>query len=310
MAAALIAFMVVRMHKKHNIGKKLVFIGSVTSDIGIALAQKYSKDGYSIAGTYRSKKLLHKLASLPNCYLYYCDFNDTKTIDQCVSQFAAKKLRWDTFISCAAMPQPLTSFFESDFEQWSQSVHVNAIEHLRFLHSVYPLRNANVTANVVFFAGPATNNAVKNFSAYAISKIMLIKMCELLDAENEDLNVFIVGPGWTRTKGHELILSDPDVSPEKYNETLNFLKSKAGTSMDDIYNCIRWLSAQGRKVAGGRNFSVVYDPWKGDLNSVLAAQLKSDTNMYKLRRYKNYLFSDRQAAKGDKYGKFITKTGI
>lgn len=264
--------------------KKVVYLSAITSDIGIALAKRYSREGYAIAGTYRSETLLPHLTPLHDCHLCFCDLADQKSIEDSVKQFAALGLRWETFISCAAWPPPMGRFFASDFDEWSQSVHINAIEQLRVLHSLYPLRNPEVVANVVFFAGPGTNNAVKNFSALTISKIMLIKMCELLDFENEDLNVFIVGPGWTKTKTHNVILSDPHVSREKYAETLKFMQSQEGTSMEDIYDSIRWLSEQGRQIAGGRNFSVVHDFWGFE---EMAETLRKDYNMYKLRRCRN-----------------------
>jgi len=116
---------------------------------------------------------------------------------------------------------------------------------------------------------------------------MLAKMCEFLDAENKDLNVFIVGPGWTKTKIHHTILSDKRTVKAKVLETRDFLKNKNGTSLDDIDECVDWLCAQGKPVAGGRNFSVVYDPWRKDKREKLKKALKSDPNMYKLRRSKN-----------------------
>ncbi|GAG88545.1 unnamed protein product [marine sediment metagenome] len=138
--------------------------------------------------------------------------------------------------------------------------------------------------NVVFFAGGGINKAVTKFSAYTISKIMLIKVCEFLDAENEDLNIFIVGPGWTMTKIHQLILKNIDRKDERYYKTKNFMTSKKGTSTDDIYNYIKWLCEQGRDVAGGRNFSVVYDKWRGKSGKELSIKLKKNPDMYKLRR--------------------------
>jgi NAD(P)-dependent dehydrogenase (short-subunit alcohol dehydrogenase family) len=264
--------------------RKVVFISSITSDIGIALAKRYSQDGYVVAGTYRSKELLPELANLPFSHLYYCDLEDKETINHVVSEFSQEGLVWDTFISCASIPNPLTKFFESNFDEWSYSIHINAIEQLRVLHAIYPFRSIGRVSNIIFFAGPGTNSSVKNFSSLTVSKIMLIKMCELLDAEYEDINVFIVGPGWTKTKAHERILSDPHVSPEKYKETLEFMKNKQGTSMDDIYECIRWLNDKGRNIAGGRNFSVVYDCWG---TNELAGALLTNPDMYKLRRCHN-----------------------
>ena len=264
--------------------RPVVFLSSITSDIGIALARHYAADGWTVAGTYRSKTLLPQLTALGIEHLYFCDLADPATIAQSTRAFAATGLRWDTFISLASLPPPLCGFFSGDFDRWSESVHVNAIEQLRQLHALHPLRRTGRVADVVFFAGPGTNGAPKDFSALTASKTILIKMCELLHAEAEDLNPFIVGPGWTRTKTHDLILADPDVSPDKKAETAAFLARGGGTPMAEIYESIRWLGAQGRDVAGGRNFSVVHDCWGSD---DLAAALRHDPWMYKLRRHGN-----------------------
>jgi NAD(P)-dependent dehydrogenase (short-subunit alcohol dehydrogenase family) len=159
------------------------------------------------------------------------------------------------------------------------------------LHNLYNYRNRSEISSAVFFAGPGVNNAVLNYSAYAVSKTVLIKMCELIDFENGDLNIFIVGPGWTKTKMHyETINEKEENVGDNYEKTVAFMKHNEGTSMDDIFYCINWLRDQNREISSGRNFSVVYDKWKGKESEKLAAALKSDINMYKLRRFKNDYF--------------------
>jgi NAD(P)-dependent dehydrogenase (short-subunit alcohol dehydrogenase family) len=264
--------------------QRVVFLSSITSDIGVAMAKRYVAAGSVVAGTYRATKLLPELSEIPAEHLFFCDLADRESIENSVAAFAATNLRWDTLVFLAAMPQPLAAFFHADFDVWSHAMHVNAIEQLRVLHAMFPLRASGGVCNVVFFSGPGTNKAVTNFSAAAASKHVLLKMCELLDAENPDLNVFIVGPGWTRTKTHNEILSDPCVSLEKKRETELFLAQNEGTSMDDIFRSIEWMCAQGREVAGGRNFSVVHDPWG---TGELASQLANDREMYKMRRSGN-----------------------
>lgn len=265
--------------------KRVIALVSMTSDIGTAITERYTKRGDTVIGTYRSDKILDKLTKLENCHPVYCDLSDKESIHKFAEAFKKTGLEWDTFISCPSNPLPLTSFFDGNFDEWSKSVHVNSIEQLRVLHELYPFRNKQKISNVVYFAGGGGSNAaVVNFSAYNAAKILLAKMCEFLDAENRDLNVFIVGPGWTRTKTHNLILENVDPSDERYRITKEFLATKEGTSMDDIFDCIEWLCKEGREVAGGRNFSVVYDKWKeGD---ELVRELKKDKNMFKLRRHR------------------------
>lgn len=264
----------------------LVFLSSITSDIGIALAHRYSKAGFRVAGTYRSTTLLPQLKSIPGVELFHCDLKSRESIDTSSQKFAHRGLRWNTFIALGAQPQPLTAFFKATFDDWEQAVHVNAVGQMRQLHRMHAAR-AEGNNSVVLFAGPGTNNAPADFSAAVVSKVFLIKMCELLDAENPDLNVFIVGPGWTKTKTHYEYLADPNVSKQKYEEVKAFIESNDGTPMDDIFRCIRWLEAQGRTVAGGRNFSVVHDQWRGEPSVALVAELTRDRDMYKLRRFKN-----------------------
>ncbi|MBI3955302.1 SDR family oxidoreductase, partial [Candidatus Gottesmanbacteria bacterium] len=219
--------------------------------------------------------------------LIKCDVADDSDIKQLMNYFFNKAVHWDIFMSCVGNLRPLTGFFQSKFNDWQKSVDINAISQLRILHGIYPLRNKKGISNAVFFAGGGVNSAVLDMSAYTVSKIMLIKMCEILDAECPDLNIFAVGPGWTKTKIHNHVFSGSDVSAQKRKETSDFLQNEKSTSLSDIYKCIMWLINAGRKISGGRNFSVVHDPWKGKSRTKLIQELERDPNKYKLRRYKN-----------------------
>jgi len=183
--------------------------------------------------------------------------------------------------------EPIGKFFKCDFDTWEQSIRVNSTAQLRLLHEIYPLRRKGSTCHVVFFAGGGTNNPFTNYSAYCAAKIMLIKICELLDDENKDLNVFIIGPGWVRTKIHNQTLNSRSAAGRNYERTLEFIRSKNnGTDYKDIYDCINWCIAQGRAVSGGRNFSVAHDIWHNG-GKALARQLRATHDKFKLRRFKN-----------------------
>jgi short-subunit dehydrogenase len=269
--------------------KKVVIIISISSDIGYALAKRYSELGYSLVGTYRSTRLLKKLNQIPNCHLFKCEILDKESITKFVKDFKKLNLLWDLFISCTGTQKPIGNFFENDFEEWSESIHINSIEPLRLLHNLYKYRNKDRINEIIFFAGGGgANKATKKYSAYTLSKIMLTKFCENLDFENEDLKVSIIGPGWVKTKMHyETINEDKEKVGENYKTTLNFMKNGTGTNMQDIFNCIGWICNQNKAVVGGRNFSVVYDKWKGKESEKLVKALKRNPDMYKLRRYKN-----------------------
>lgn len=273
-----------RSYKKQKHPKNIVIL-SISSDIGFYLGKKYLTDGNRVIGTYRNYGKLSKLGSFSSCSLIKCDLTNKKSIHEFIERFKKLNIVWDTFISCVGDLRPLKPFFKGDFEEWEASVEVNSLLQMQILHSLYPFRNIK-GSQVVFFAGGGVNKAVFSMSAYTISKIMLIKMCEFLDAENDDMSIFIVGPGWVKTKIHDAVLKNVDVSRVKYNETVKRLKGKDDVSLQKIYKYIRWLTSQDKKTVSGRNFSLAYDPLDEKGRNILANELLKDKDMYKLRRFK------------------------
>lgn len=255
--------------------KKRVFILSVSSDIGHALALEYVNNGYEVIGTFRQKELVTDLLPLKDkIHLLFCDATFPQSIELMINGFRTISKPWDIFVSCVGTMEPIGPFFSQDFDVWERSVTVNSNAQLRVLRELWPYRRQKQLCHAVFFAGGGTNGPLPNYSAYATSKIFLIKMCELLNSENPDLNVFIVGPGFLPTKIH--------CSQENF-----FLRSRGSDiSFKDIYNCINWCIAQGKEVSGGRNFSVVHDEWRNG-GQRLIEQLLKDENKFKLRRFRN-----------------------
>jgi len=275
------------MIKRQQKSKKSVFILGIGSDIGKELAERYLRQGCYVTGTYRHKGSVKNILSKQSISLIKCDIGSKSSIKECINKYKKSAKPWDIFISCVGTLEPIGKFFDCDFDSWERSIVVNAISQLRFLHAIYSLRHKGKVCHVVFFAGGGTNKPFNNYSAYCSSKIMLIKMCELLDDENRDLNVFIIGPGWVRTKIHAQTLNSRSSAGNNYERTLDFLRSKKpGTAYQDIYDCINWCIDEGALVSGGRNFSLVHDPWRKG-GAVLACQLRHHREKFKLRRLEN-----------------------
>ena len=267
--------------KSPGIPGKNVFLLGASADIGRALAERFVRDGYDVVGTSR------RGSAGPGLRFLACDVGDETSVRHAVEAYGALGRPWDLWLSCVGTMEPIGSFMETEFSAWEKSILVNSTGQLRVLHGLYPHRRRGQVCHAGFFAGGGTNGPFTCYSAYAAAKIFLIKMCELLDNEVQDLNAFIVGPGWVRTRIHEQTLENAATAGKNHERTSEFLKSGSpGTPMDDIYDCIRWCVSQGRDVAGGRNFSVVHDPWRAG-GSDLAGQLKGHPDLFRLRRFGN-----------------------
>jgi len=240
---------------------RVVIIG-LNSDIGYHLANKYASIGYEVLGTCRTNT-----ARVSKFNTYLRDVRDTGDIDR----FVSNCLEWDLFISAVGDLKPVGRFFDTDLGEWNRSINVNALAQLNILHKIYQYRNKDKVVDAVFFAGGGVSRPVVDYSAYTLSKVMLIKMCEIINDEYSDINPFIIGPSWVKTKIHQ------NTPPTAYNydTVTKFLASDNGTSMDDIFSFIEQIRAFG-KCAGGRNF-YIYD-------TLDKQRLEKDTTLLKLRR--------------------------
>jgi NAD(P)-dependent dehydrogenase (short-subunit alcohol dehydrogenase family) len=263
-----------------------IIILGVNADIGRNICKLYHNEGFNIIGTYRRDFPEYaELAQLESLKLVRCDLTNPDDIRHLADVVRAQNFGWTTVFSSVGTSEPIGRFFELDFDEWEQSVNINMNSQLRAIHALYPLRDASEIVNIALLAGGGTNNPFRCYSAYCVAKIGLIKMCELLDDEADDINIFILGPGFVKTKTHLETLKAAEKAESNYERVKQFCDSEdKGTKFEDIYKCLRWAESMGRETVGGRNLSVVHDQWGTDM---LAAELKRDINMYKLRRFRN-----------------------
>ena len=264
---------------------KTVLILGITSDIGRELAARFERDSWSVVGTHRPGTD-PKVPKGARWTLLNCDLSRKGSVNAATSRCHDMRLQWDLLVLAAGTVEPIGPYVEADADAWESGFSVNALAPLRFLRAVYDLRNRAGTPGVAMFSGSGTNGAAPSYSAYCASKIVLIKMCELLDAESADTSFFIIGPGIVRTKIHRQTLDAKARSGDNYRKVTDFLKSdKPGTSHDEIYACLKWCLEAGKAAVGGRNISLVHDEWRG--GSSLAAALRIEDALYKLRRHGN-----------------------
>jgi NAD(P)-dependent dehydrogenase (short-subunit alcohol dehydrogenase family) len=265
---------------------RTALILGITADIGRELGQRLVRDGWKVAGTYRNR--LPTDPAYSDFDLHPCDLASRESVERAVQVCHERNLIWDLLVVAAGTEEPIGPFFSCEADEWEKGISVNALAPLRFLRGVHDLRRPGA-AHVALFSGAGTNSSAPAYSAYCASKILLIKMCELLDAESSDTSFFIMGPGIVRTKIHQQTLNEPEKSGENHRKVVDFLHSgNPGSSHDEIYACLQWCLASGKTIVGGRNLSLVYDAWRPD-GSSLAKALKNEPNLYKLRRFGNHL---------------------
>ena len=265
---------------------KNIIIISISSDIGTALANRWIKRGWNIVGTYKTLSKNVENLQKRGCGLVYCDLLDENSILDANNKINNRCNSWDVLILCTGRLSPIGSFENCKFDDWEDSIKVNFINQIKFIHALLPNRNKDSINKpaVITFAGGGTNKATYNYSAYTVSKIALIKMTELLDAEIQDTKFTILGPGWVKTKIHEATISAGKLADDNFQLTLDKLANNECTPLEKIIDCFDWVIETDRKEVSGRNFSIVHDGWGTE---ELTKKLLENSNMFKLRRFGN-----------------------
>jgi len=263
---------------------KKILIAGIGSDIGFALAEYWLKQGHRVVGTFRERTVKIESFSSKLEGLSYCDFNDKKSISNCLSELGKVAHGWDALVVCPATMEPISLFEKTDIDAWIDSFSLNFLSIARFMHGALQFKSKVGRPAVINFAGGGSNSAPQNLSAYVCAKIALTKLTELLAAENLTVNFTILGPGWVKTKIHDEMLAASGASDMQISETKRRLEEGDFVPMERILFCCDWLLKSGQEVSG-RNFSAEHDLIG---NEKLNEFLKSNENFYKLRRYGNY----------------------
>jgi short-subunit dehydrogenase len=275
--------------------KKYIII-SITSDIGTELARSWLTNGNKVVGTFRNMNLgVEKLKSYEGLHLIVLDLMSSANYFRGTNDLLEVAADWDVLVFATGTQEPIGNFADLNFEDWSKGIEINLIKQLEILHRLLPLRKKSPrgeipTPTVLFFAGGGTNNSVVHYSSYTLSKIALIKMCELLDSEIPDVKFSIIGPGWVKTKIHQPTLEDGGVlTGDNYIKTKQMLDGVDCVSISSVVDSCNWIIEQDRKIVSGRNFSTKNDAWG---SKELIDALERNSEMYKLRRAFNNWLAD------------------
>jgi len=265
---------------------KRCIVISASSDIGLAVSRHWLSLGYAVSGTFRTGNADVESLRRAGAHLVHCDVSNRKSIAAACAELMTEAAPWDVLMVAPGTQEPVGLFQDCDFDAWETSITVNFTAQMRIVHTLLPVRRMGQEPGplVLLFAGGGTNNATLNYSAYTLSKIALIKACELLDAEIPDSRFAIVGPGWVKTKIHEATLRAGEKAGTNYARTLEKLGSDTCVPMVKVIECCDWCVQAPRAVISGRNLSLVFDAWG---NPEMDRLLIQDPDMYKLRRHGN-----------------------
>jgi NAD(P)-dependent dehydrogenase (short-subunit alcohol dehydrogenase family) len=217
--------------------------------------------------------------------VFFLDARDSISISSAMKLFMETAHDWDLLVLAIGSLNPVGRITNIDFEEWKESFEVNFVNQLLIIKTMIELSSSLSLKNrrILTFAGSGTNSAPKNFSAYTLSKIALIKATELLAAENPEYTFISLGTGWMKSPIHRQTINAGLLAGDAYFETLRRIENDHFGDPSQLMKFIDWfLECKDRRISG-RNISLQGDDWE---DPYFIESLVSSDDRFKLRRSK------------------------
>jgi len=169
----------------------IILITGITSGFGKAVAERLSREGHVVYGTYR-KDCEH----IPEVHYIKAEVTDEQSVREAVRAIIVREGRIDVFINNAGMgiggPLELTSI-----EDAQRQMDVNFMGLVRFIHFVLPIMREQRSGRIICFSSIGGLMGLPFQGMYSASKYAIEGFCESLRLEVRSLgiDVIVVNPG-------------------------------------------------------------------------------------------------------------------
>jgi NAD(P)-dependent dehydrogenase (short-subunit alcohol dehydrogenase family) len=247
------------------------------SELGLIAANHLISSGWQVFGTTRRE------SNVIEGKIFYCDLDCRTSIENALSLVFTELSHLDLVIISVGRLSPISPILDADFDVWSDAVSLNFVNQIFVIQQLLRHLAAHQKTGTKFltFAGSGTNSAPKNYSAYTLSKIALIKSMELFTAEHSEHFFLSLGTGWMNSAIHKQTLEAGSLAGDGYLETLRRIEENDFGDPKLYCAFLDWYIDVSDPRVSGRNIALQGDDWQ-------AVEFKSNLietqDSYKLRR--------------------------
>ena len=148
-----------------------------------------------------------------------------------------------------------------DLKKFEKTLKTNFFSNLIILQNILKLRKKSKRLSIILFSGGGVTSFRKNFSAYSISKIALVKLVEIISKEinNKLIQINVISPGIIKSKMIDITLKN---SKSVSREEIKKIKQQVNYSdktLNKLYKVIDFLSSAKAKKISGKLISSKWD---------------------------------------------------
>lgn len=277
-------------------GRKIVISGGSVG-IGLAISKKIALEGGTVIMCARNKNNLinaiKELKEISNRDHYYFDTDVSKLEDvQILAKWVKRKFgEIHGLVNCAGVYGPIGKSTTVDMKEFLKTIEINLMGTIYMCSEFSTIFSSQFRKKIINISGGGAAASFPNYSAYATSKVAIVRFTENLSIElkDDDFDVNCIGPGFVSTRIHQKTLEvGPEIAGEEfYENTVRQLEGFGSVPPEKAANLTSFLLSDDSNNISGKFLSAPWDSWEDESFQEL---LKTDKNFATLRRIDNKLF--------------------
>lgn len=270
-----------------------IIITGGSMGIGLAIAKKCAKEGAQLIIAARNKiDLENALAELDqisprNHKSYSLDVGNLNEISQFGNWIKNEIGSVCGLVNCAGIYGPIGKSTDIDLLDFKKAIEINFLGAVYMCSTIVPLMKSQTNKKIINISGGGAATPFPNFSAYATSKIALVRYTENLSIElkADQFDINCVAPGFVITRIHEKTLeAGQGLAGDNFYKSTEEQIEKGGVPAEIAADLTAFLLSGDSDNITGKFLSAPWDPWRSIEFQEL---LKSDPDIATLRRIDN-----------------------
>lgn len=268
---------------------KTILITGGSMGIGAKIAEFCASEGASVILTARHQNELEKtLESLPRKNnarhsFFVLDVSKKEDVKNLAAKIEKEPPRLDGLVNCAGIYGPIGKTGEIDIEKFEETISINLLGTIFTCRYFLPLLQKSLRGKIVNLSGGGGSGPFPNYTAYAVSKIGVVKLTENMSLEYKDENIDInaIAPGFVITRFHKETLMAGEKAGQNFLQKTKEEIEKGGVPPEKAAELAVFLLSDESDGITGKFISAPWDEWQ---NKKFQEKLKNEPDFCSLRR--------------------------
>ena len=267
---------------------KVAIITGAGRGIGRAIALAFALEGADVLVASRTLSEVTATAEGVralgrNALALNVDVSNRGEVDWMVAQGLQEFGKVDILVNNAGTYGSIGPLVDNDPEKWVQTVSINLFGAFHCARAVLPFMIRARRGRIINLSGGGASSPLPNFSAYAASKVAIVRLTETLAQEVEEFNIQVnaIAPGAVNTKLTDAVLAAGPAAGEEMLAQARRQKEAGAVPAERAAALAVFLASAESDGLSGRLISAVWDDWE-NMNGRIEQIMASD--LYTLRR--------------------------